>query len=148
MLRRKNFLHNALKSMLIVLCTLYFTSISLAQPWTTKTAMPTARGFLSTSVVDGKIYAIGGALGPFTGSSAVEEYDPVTDTWIKKNNMPETRSDFSTCVIDGKIYAIGGAESPYGALRSGILVYDPMTDNWIEKTQMPTPRHRCCQPTL
>jgi len=39
--------------------------------------MPTARLTPSTSVVDGKIYAIGGALNSsFTGISTVEEYDP------------------------------------------------------------------------
>ncbi|MBI1923874.1 hypothetical protein HYR99_06450 [Candidatus Poribacteria bacterium] len=48
-------------------------SISLAKEgeWTKKADMPTARNSLSTSVVDGKIYAIGGLL-PL---GVVEEYD-------------------------------------------------------------------------
>ena len=94
--QRHNILQNSTKSMLVILFILYFSSIGLTQPWKTKAPMPSARGFLSTSVVNGKIYAIGGALGPFTGSAAVEEYDPVNNTWIPKKNMPATRSDFST----------------------------------------------------
>lgn len=58
-----------------------------AATWTQKANMPTARWGVSTSVVDGKIYAVGGGerRGPF---STVEEYDPTTDTWTKKADMP------------------------------------------------------------
>jgi hypothetical protein len=58
---------------------LAFSSIVLAEPdrWTKKADMPTARCGLSTSVVNGKIYAIGGSNG--NALSAVEEYDPVFD---------------------------------------------------------------------
>ena len=67
-------------------------SISWAQgsPWTQKADMPTARAFLSTSVVSGIIYAIGGWDGePGRGSFAtVEAYDPVRDTWTTKADMP------------------------------------------------------------
>ena len=52
--------------------------------WTTKTSMPTSRTFLSTSAVNGKIYAIGGALGaPWNGISTVEAYDPGVETSIQ-----------------------------------------------------------------
>jgi hypothetical protein len=45
--------------------------------WTRKADMPTARDSLSTSVVNGKIYAIGGAMsGDGVSLSIIEEYDP------------------------------------------------------------------------
>ena len=68
----------------LMLTLLSFPSISLADAdtWTKKADMPTARAGLSTSVVSGKIYAIGGEGG------TVEEYNPVTDTWTKKTRMP------------------------------------------------------------
>ncbi|MBI1923871.1 hypothetical protein HYR99_06435 [Candidatus Poribacteria bacterium] len=52
-------------------------SISLAKEgeWTKKADMPTARAGLSTSVVDGKIYAIGGVSFVVAEFSTVEEYD-------------------------------------------------------------------------
>jgi len=115
--------------------------------WTEKVPMPmpTARFTLSTSVVDGKIYAIGGILrttqsGPETPSSAVEEYDPATDTWTTKAPMPTARGMLSTSVVDGKIYAIGGIFYNLGNALSTVEVYDPMKDTWTTKSPMPTAR--------
>jgi N-acetylneuraminic acid mutarotase len=117
-------------------------SVSLAaeDTWTKKADMPTARNLLSTCVVDGKLYAIGGAFSPTSGSSAVDEYDPSTDKWTKRANLPQATCGLSTSAIDGKIYAIGGATSPVGAARSSVYVYDPATDTWTQHAQMPTPR--------
>ncbi|NIR95350.1 MAG: galactose oxidase, partial [Gammaproteobacteria bacterium] len=71
--------------------------------------MPTARFGLSCSVVDGKIYAIGGAVSP-TGTplATVEAYDPATDTWSSKAPMPTARNFLTTSAVNGIIYAIGG----------------------------------------
>lgn len=46
--------------------------------WATKASMPTAISLLSISVVNSKIYAIGG------DKAAVEEYDPTNDNWTIK----------------------------------------------------------------
>ncbi len=105
--------------------------------WTKKADIPTARGRLSTSVVNDKIYAIGGAdLGQFF--STVEEYDPVADTWTKKADMPTARWSLSTSAVNGKIYAIGGgnAQRYFAAVEE----YDPVADTWTKKADMPTAR--------
>ncbi|MHC4595708.1 MAG: Kelch repeat-containing protein [Planctomycetota bacterium] len=83
--------------------------------WTRKSDMPTARGYLSTSAVNGKIYAIGGGLRLVRtyGLSTVEEYDPVTDTWITKADMPTRRFFLVSSVVNNKIYVIGGAVGPH-----------------------------------
>lgn len=87
--------------------------------------MPTARVSLSTSAVNGKIYAIGGAFGFFAAVlSTVEEYDPATDKWAKKADMPTARGGFSTNVVDGKIYAIGGATADWALSSSAVEEYD------------------------
>ncbi len=78
--------------------------------------MPTARCEYGTSVVDGKIYIIGGTIGPpWNGLSIVEVYDPATDTWTQKTNMPTARRVFSANVLDGKVYTIGGVAGPQGS---------------------------------
>ena len=59
--------------------------------WTTRADMPTGRWELSTCVVGGKIYAIGGAGPIYQALRAVEVYDPVTDTWTTKSEMPTAR---------------------------------------------------------
>ena len=45
--------------------------------------MPTARGALSVTVHDGKLYAIGG-FGDRANSAAVEVYDPVRNGWVSR----------------------------------------------------------------
>ena len=128
--------------------------LSTAQ-WTRKADMPTARSDFSTSVVDGKIFAIGGQIrvekdefGDLT-LSKVEMYDPETDTWERRTDMPTPRSAVSTSVVEGKIFAIGGEqvkkmESDKGWYTIKTLptveTYDPATDTWTQKADMPTPR--------
>ena len=74
--------------------------------------MPTIRAGLPTSVVDGKIYAIGGDMkerGKMrTWGAIVQVYDPKTDTWSQAEDMPTPRGDLSSSAVNGKIYAIGG----------------------------------------
>jgi hypothetical protein len=108
--------------------------------WTQKADMPTARFGLSACVVDGKVYAIGGARDLFgTYLSNMEVYDPATDTWTEKTRMPTARCFLSTCVANGKIYAIG--DSPSAQTDSPIVEeYDPATDTWTRKAYMPTSR--------
>ncbi len=103
--------------------------------------MPTGRHYLSTSVVDGKIYAIGGwnGVAGLLHYSAVEEYDPETDAWTKKADMPTARAYLSASAADGKIYAIGGWGR--GNNQSAVEEYDPATDTWTKKADMPIGRY-------
>jgi len=128
--------------MVVLLC---LCSLSQAQV-TQKAAMPTARFGLSTSVVDGKIYAIGGMSLLGNAYSTVEMYDPVADTWTKKADMPTARGrGVSTSVVNGKIYAIGGMLSRTEGIywtrgSSAVEEYDPATDTWTRKANMPMER--------
>ncbi len=114
--------------------------------WTTKSDMPTGRWILSTSVVDGKIYAIGGGSRYGRGAlRTVEEYDPATDTWTTKSEMPTARQCPSSSVVNGKIYTIGGGETSGGnysgtTALSTVEEYNPATDTWTTKSAMPTAR--------
>ena len=105
--------------------------------WTKKTDMPTTRTGLSASVVNGKIYVIGGAKDKVF--SIVEEYNPATDSWTKKADMPTARGMLSTSEVNGKIYAIGGGTNEMVPL-SVVEEHNPVTDSWTKKADMPTPR--------
>ena len=102
--------------------------------------MPTARHGLSTSVIDGKIYAISGFDGE--NMATVEQYDPASDTWTIKSDLPTLRSHLAAQVVDGKIYAIGGWDRRAGldTVFSSVAVYDPATNTWTKRADMPTPR--------
>jgi N-acetylneuraminic acid mutarotase len=106
--------------------------------WTTKSPMPTSRGWHSAIVVDGKIYIFGGSKNapPAEGRVlAVEVYDPATDTWTQLPDMPMLRSAGSASMVDGKIYFFGGYEA-----RRRVDEYNPATDTWTQKPDMPTVR--------
>jgi len=123
--------------MLIGLLGLASMSLAAEDPWVRKVDMPTARGGLSTSVVNGIIYAIGGS----PGCNVVEAYEPATDTWTRKANMPTGRDMFSTSVVNGIIYAIGGATPEIAPpMAAAVEAYDPAMDTWTKKADMPTAR--------
>ncbi len=106
--------------------------------WTKKADMPTPRMWLSSSVVNGRIYAIGGAVNVNTYTSVVEEYDPAANTWTQKADMLTARDQLSTSVVNGKLYAIGGFEEDR-SLKS-VEEYDPVKDKWTERADMPSAR--------
>jgi len=108
--------------------------------WEKAGDMPTLRALFSTSVVNGKIYIIGGGVDRENVLSLVEEYDPESGSWTKKADMPTPRGGLSTSVVNGKIYAIGGARIQ-GMPLSVVEEYDPVTDTWEKKADMPTARY-------
>jgi N-acetylneuraminic acid mutarotase len=134
--------------MSMFLSTAQFPVVGAAEDsWTSKKAMPTARGGLGVAVVNGKIYAIGG-LNNDTQLGITEEYNPVTDTWTPKTPMPTPRSGFAIAVYQNKIYCIGGTTGDSENFVSGFTgvteVYDPASDTWETKVPMPTPRADLC----
>ena len=116
------------------------SSISLGEEgiWERRADMPTARMAPGVSVVDGKIYVIGGYIGNIAGISTVEAYDPETNTWEAKAEMPTPRITLSASAVNGKIYAIGGHGNGW---LTTVEEYDPATDKWSEKASMPTARN-------
>ena len=97
--------------------------------WTTLASMPTPRSRFGLTVVNNKIYAIGGQ-NATTYLSANEMYDPRTNTWTQKKSMPTPRAYFAITTHKNKIYAIGGTNDRYSNHLSTIEVYDTTTDTW------------------
>ena len=108
--------------------------------WSMKADMPTPRWGLSTSAVDGRIYAIGGLGRENVLVGTMEVYDPRTDAWTEKADIPTPRFLPAASVVDGKIYVIGGGSRSQLAVPT-VEEYDPETDTWTRKADMPTPRH-------
>jgi N-acetylneuraminic acid mutarotase len=108
--------------------------------WVEKAQMPTARFSFGLAVLDGRIYAIGGAVdtefGEVTGVNEV--YEPVADVWVEKEAMPTPRYGCAVVAYDGRIYVFGGASN--NTYLNATEVYDPTTDSWETRTSMPTAR--------
>ena len=130
---------NTISLVMVLASAVACVSTAAEDPWTSIRNMPTARMYLSTSVVNGKIYAIGGGPRAQSSVSAVEEYDPATKLWTTRSPMKTPRFGLTTSVVNGKIYAIGGAQGGPPGLGT-VEEYDPVTDTWTTKSSMPTVR--------
>ena len=131
---------NILEVFVAVLMNIAATCSAAEGTWTRKADMPTARLGLTTSTVNGKIYAIGGGNSiDGTAFRTVAEYDPATDTWTRKTDMPTRRYFHSASVVNGKVYIIGGAVAEKVTTPT-VEEYDPATDTWTMKADMPTAR--------
>ncbi len=108
--------------------------------WSMGINMPTQSCGAPASVVNDKIYVIGGYtyFGDTTGSDLVQIYDPGTDSWTAGATMPTKRIFAAAAVVNNKIYVIGGGSST-GALDT-VEEYDPATDTWATKSSMPISR--------
>jgi len=113
--------------------------IPATDTWTTKSSMPTPRADLSASVVNKKIYLIGGERyvehDPFYEESDLNEvYDPGSDSWTNKTAIPAATFGYASAVVDSKIYVIGGGTQfweKWGFTYVGSnQVYDPENDTW------------------
>ena len=121
----------------------------VANTWTERSPMPTARDHALSGVVNNKIYVIGGRIGagnvPATSNiDVVEEYDPATNLWgVVKQRMPTPRSGGGEATYDGKIY-VGGGELQTRQLAAAFRAlerYDPVNDTWEILPSMPSARH-------
>jgi N-acetylneuraminic acid mutarotase len=108
--------------------------------WAERAPMPTARGALSVTVHDRKLYAIGG-YDRNANSAAVEVYDPERDTWAARAPLPTPRDHLASATASGKVYAIGGRlNGDYHQNLAITEVYDPVTDRWSRAADLPTAR--------
>ena len=108
--------------------------------WTERAPMPTARGALSVTEYDGKLYAIGG-YDRKMNNAQVEVYDPVRNVWSTAASLPTPRDHLATATVGGKIYAIGGRiDGDYHQNLAVVELYDSSADRWTRVSDLPTAR--------
>ncbi len=105
---------------------------------TAKSRVPSERRYFGSSVVNGKIYLMGGSASGSTSSSwytsTVYEYDPTLNSWTTKTAMPTSRKRLTAAAHGGKIYAFGGYNS--NGFSNDVEEYDPATNTWTVKSKM------------
>jgi len=86
--------------------------------------MPTPRGGLAVTVLDGRLHAIGGESDTSVDAyQAHEVFDPSTGAWSSRARPPIGGVGVAAATVGGKIYLVGNGD---GRLQ----VYDPATDSW------------------
>ncbi|MEO6713250.1 MAG: kelch repeat-containing protein [Mycobacteriales bacterium] len=103
---------------------------------------PNPRNHLGSTVVGGKIFAVGGQLlgDASKPQSTLNAFDVATGTWSTLAPLPVAVShmDGSTFAMDGRLVVAGGYRSTgYSNL---VWAYDPATNSWSSLTNLPVSR--------
>lgn len=108
--------------------------------WTERAPLPTARGGLAVTTLQGKLYAVSGYDGQ-ENPAAVEVYDPELDQWAAAAPLPTPRDHLAAVTIGETLYAIGGrVRLNYRENLSTVEAYQAESNQWLPKAAMPTPR--------
>jgi hypothetical protein len=113
--------------------------------WSTRASMPTARVRLAAATAPGgTIFVVGGATASGVNGvalTALEAYDPVTNTWTTRAPMPTARYGLALVTApNGRLYAIGGYSTSADQALGFVEEYNPATDQWVRRADMPTAR--------
>jgi N-acetylneuraminic acid mutarotase len=113
--------------------------------WAKAAPFPEPEEELYGTVINGKLYVVGGfGFNPF-GSPAglVYEYDPGTDKWTKKKEIPVKVHHQAQTTVNGKLYILGGCLRAISGEMSSTNAweFDPVADTY--KALAPIPDKRC-----
>lgn len=122
--------------------------------WEQQCRMTSSRSNLGITILDDKIYVIGGLVntdgGGFENVKDVETLDPKTMEWQKKADLLVAKHAVTVSALNGKIYVVGGSvtigKSDYPC--TDMEEYNPSTDSWTKKASLPNQNAYNCSVTL
>jgi hypothetical protein len=116
----------------------------VANSWSLKAVDPVLRGVSATGVINNKIYVAEGWGGQYGSDAnvpltALEIYDPATDSWTAGASSLVARGLSATAVIGGKLYIAGGTAGGAGGYvaYANLEIYDALTDSWSMGAPLP-----------
>ena len=113
----------------------------VAGVWSSGAPMLTARTEVTSAVLDGIIYVIGGFRITGVNTDLVEAYDTAADSWSTLDPLPETLDHAGAAAVDGKVYVVGGySDLLSGTISSATYEYDPVANMWTTRAPMPLAR--------
>ena len=110
--------------------------------WSKAAPFPVPEEELYASVINGKMYVLGGFGVGGNAPGLVVEYDPVADRWTRKKDMPIKVHHQAQAPLNGKLYVFGGCLKGISG-EAGVQnawEYDPGADAWRAIAQMPVKR--------
>ena len=110
--------------------------------WTTKRPLPLQLLDAGGTVLDGKLYVVGGktASGP---RRTMYVYDVATDTWTTGPSLPlayPAVENPAVVTTNGKLYIFGGSTDAFSGAVGNAAVYDPATGQWTMLASMSSAR--------
>lgn len=113
---------------------------SYTEAWSTGQSMPTARSEMTSTLIDGKIYVIGGIR--FWGSTdKVEAYDIEHDNWEKLPDLPKKLNHIGIASAGKKVFVSGGfLNMVQTEFVETLYAYDIEKRQWTSLQNMPKTR--------
>ena len=105
--------------------------------WTDLAPVNIARQEVAATVLDGRIYLIGGL--EDDGGATIEEYDPAMNRWTVIATLPGILHHTAAVTLDGSIYIIGGYDNLAFRPTSAFRRFDPITRVFETLTPLPSP---------
>lgn len=105
--------------------------------WKTGVSMPTERTEVAATVLDSKLYIIGGIEPGRVASRTVAIYDPGTESWEAGPDLPVGLHHTTALTHGGNIYVVGGYQGQFDPVNT---VYRFDGTSWTERKPMPTVR--------
>jgi len=107
-----------------------------ALTWTAQRPIPTARGCLASTVLNGTIYVVGGfTSGGASTLNTAEAYNPQIKHWMTLAPMPTSRACLGATSLHGQVYAIGGGDNAGESLAT-VESYTPASGGWKTDTHL------------
>jgi N-acetylneuraminic acid mutarotase len=101
--------------------------------------MPVAVQWAGVAVLEGQIYAVGGAnaAGSFVANTQI--YSPITNTWSTGGPLPTATGSGCAAAAGNALYYIGGFVGPADTdVTNAVWAYDPSTQTWFSRAPKPT----------
>lgn len=120
-----------------------FGSTTSSNMWTKGADMLTPRTDFCATLLNEKIYAIGGFNNKGKSSYKVDYYDPKTNIWNASSSLPLPLDHAAAAAYNGSLYVVGGYRSsnaPATIPSDKLFIYSPLTDKWTEGKSLPEPR--------
>lgn len=108
--------------------------------WIELTDQIIGRRYLTTEIVDGIIYIIGGQASNGSYVETMQAYNISNNTLTTVSSLPTKRKQLNSVVYNNNIYVIGGELESSGIRTNIVEVYNTVSDSWSALASMPTAR--------
>lgn len=114
---------------------------TVATAWVTRAPAPLPVTEVAGAALDGRIYLAGGFAADGSPVTAVQVYDPASDSWSLGPELPEPVHHSALVARDGELHLVGGYvgptfENPTDAVRR----LDRVSGRWVDGPPLPSPR--------
>ncbi|KAH7573966.1 hypothetical protein ACOSP7_007926 [Xanthoceras sorbifolium] len=106
-----------------------FVYRSSTNQWSEASPMKTARSFFAAGNINGKIMAVGGSGANNEAITAVECYNPDSDTWTEVAKLRTGLARYDSAVVGSSMYVTEGWTWPF-MFSPRATVYDAKMDRW------------------